>query len=114
VRRESVESLGQLVGHRHVGRVICVKLNDVGGTSPAREPTSMRNERSRATRILRYPLDITSAMSSDSEAPLHEGSEVVDSIIVGGGIAGLSAALFLARAGRSTIVYDLSPAHADH
>jgi thioredoxin reductase len=37
---------------------------------------------------------------------LHEGSEVVDSIIVGGGIAGLSAALFLARAGRSTIVYD--------
>jgi thioredoxin reductase len=45
-------------------------------------------------------------MSSGSETPLHEGSEVVDSIIVGGGIAGLSAALFLARAGRSTIVYD--------
>jgi thioredoxin reductase len=30
----------------------------------------------------------------------------VDSIIVGAGIAGLSAALFLARAGRSTVVYD--------
>jgi thioredoxin reductase len=45
-------------------------------------------------------------MSSGSETPLHEGSEVVDSIIVGGGIAGLSAGLFLARAGRSTIVYD--------
>jgi thioredoxin reductase len=32
--------------------------------------------------------------------------EIVDSVIVGGGIAGLSAALFLGRAGRSTIVYD--------
>jgi len=45
-------------------------------------------------------------MTSDSEAPFREGSEVADPIIVGGGIAGLSAALFLARAGRSTIVYD--------
>lgn len=33
-------------------------------------------------------------------------SELVDTVIVGGGIAGLSAALFIARAGRSTIVYD--------
>jgi thioredoxin reductase len=33
-------------------------------------------------------------------------SEIVDTVIVGGGMAGLSAALFLARAGRSTILYD--------
>src|SRR4029077_20628982 len=33
-------------------------------------------------------------------------SQVIDSVIGGGGIAGLSAALFLARAGRSTVVYD--------
>jgi thioredoxin reductase len=45
-------------------------------------------------------------MTLDSKTPLREGSEVVDSVIIGGGIAGLSAALFLARAGRSTIVYD--------
>ena len=32
--------------------------------------------------------------------------EVIDTAIVGGGVAGLSAALFLARAGRSTTVYD--------
>src|SRR5437016_3423887 len=30
----------------------------------------------------------------------------VESVIVGAGIAGLSAALFLSRAGRSTVVYD--------
>jgi hypothetical protein len=30
VGRESVESLGQLVRHRQLGRVICVKLNDGG------------------------------------------------------------------------------------
>ena len=35
---------------------------------------------------------------------LHENK--VDSVTVGAGIAGLSAALFLARAGRSTVVYD--------
>jgi thioredoxin reductase len=45
-------------------------------------------------------------MTSHSETPVREGSEIVDSVIVGGGIAGLSAALFLALAGRSTIVYD--------
>jgi thioredoxin reductase len=33
-------------------------------------------------------------------------SRVIDTVIVGGGIAGLSAALFLARAGRSITVYD--------
>ena len=33
-------------------------------------------------------------------------SEIVDTVIIGGGVAGLSAALFLARAGRSTILYD--------
>lgn len=32
--------------------------------------------------------------------------DVIDTVIVGAGIAGLSAAIFLARAGRSTIVYD--------
>jgi len=45
-------------------------------------------------------------MTSDSETSLPKGSEIVDAVIVGGGIAGLSSALFLARAGRSTIVYD--------
>jgi thioredoxin reductase len=45
-------------------------------------------------------------MTSDSETSFREGSKIVDAVIVGGGIAGLSAALFLARAGRSAIVYD--------
>ena len=45
-------------------------------------------------------------MPRDNKTHSHEGSEIVDTAIVGGGIAGLSAALFLARAGRSTIVYD--------
>src|SRR6267142_6467152 len=30
MRRELVESVGQLVRHRQLGRVICVKLNDAG------------------------------------------------------------------------------------
>jgi hypothetical protein len=30
VHRESVESPGQFVRHRQLGRVICVKFNDVG------------------------------------------------------------------------------------
>ncbi|MGH9625602.1 MAG: FAD-dependent oxidoreductase, partial [Bryobacteraceae bacterium] len=33
---------------------------------------------------------------------------VLDTAIVGGGVAGLSAALFLGRAGRSVILYDAS------
>ena len=33
-------------------------------------------------------------------------STVLDTVVVGGGVAGLSAALFLGRAGRSVIVYD--------
>src|ERR1700746_790582 len=45
-------------------------------------------------------------MTSDSETSFREGSEIVEAVIAGGGIAGLGAALFLARAGRSTIVYD--------
>jgi thioredoxin reductase len=45
-------------------------------------------------------------MTTDSETSFPKGSEIVDAVIVGGGIAGLSSALFLARAGRSTIVYD--------
>jgi thioredoxin reductase len=74
--------------------------------SGAGAPTLMRDERSGATRILHDPLTIISAMSSDSEKPSRDNSEIVDAVMVGGGIAGLSAALFLARAGRSTIVYD--------
>jgi thioredoxin reductase len=36
----------------------------------------------------------------------HRESPVLDTVVVGGGVAGLSAALFLGRAGRSVIVYD--------
>lgn len=43
---------------------------------------------------------VTNKMHSRTE------SEIVDTVIIGGGMAGLSAALFLARAGRSTILYD--------
>jgi thioredoxin reductase len=45
-------------------------------------------------------------MNKDSELSDRRDSELVDTVIVGGGIAGLSAALFIAPAGRSTIVYD--------
>jgi thioredoxin reductase len=45
-------------------------------------------------------------MNEDSELSDRRDSGLVDTFIVGGGIAGLSAALFIARAGRSTIVYD--------
>ena len=46
-------------------------------------------------------------MAKGSKCPgIALGSAIVDAVIVGGGIAGWSAALFLAREGRSTIVYD--------
>ena len=48
---------------------------------------------------------MTSSTSFD-EFPSPSSSDSVDAVIIGGGIAGLSAALFLARAGRSVIVYD--------
>lgn len=38
--------------------------------------------------------------------PSSNASEAIDAVVVGGGIAGLSAALFLARAGRSIVLYD--------
>jgi thioredoxin reductase len=46
-------------------------------------------------------------MNEYSELSGRRDSELVDTVIVGGGIAGLSAALFIARVGRSTIVYDV-------
>jgi thioredoxin reductase len=45
-------------------------------------------------------------MTTAELSPPLAGSDTIDTAIVGGGIAGLSAALFLARAGRSVIVYD--------
>lgn len=36
----------------------------------------------------------------------HHESPILDTVVVGGGVAGLSTALFLGRAGRSVIVYD--------
>jgi thioredoxin reductase len=46
-------------------------------------------------------------MNEHSELSGRCDSELVDTVIVGGGIGGLSAGLFIPPAGRSTIVYDV-------
>jgi thioredoxin reductase len=46
------------------------------------------------------------SISTTVMPPSSGASEAIDAVVVGGGIAGLSAALFLARAGRSIVLYD--------
>src|SRR5207237_6510537 len=50
-----------------------------------------------------------SVVVCDSLAPVTDRGQdahLIDCVIVGGGVAGLSAALFLGRSGRSTVVFD--------